>query len=470
MLVFLRKSKTYSKILSIMGLSAGIILINPESLTQEIIEVQEVRPLPENLDNVPVFNSNSPEMVSQEGILLSTFPREGKKFPQAHLNFVFNGRVDVFTHHISLPPSPDNWRTLYLGVILFNPGVEPVKINILQGASYLGQPDAPFIDLPSFLDNSQGRIYAGPGNRVMNDILRGKRHSGFPASLIIPPGKSQLLMNHPIPVRDLEAPINGRSSLIRLRSNGLVYMASLAMFAPRDNRGEERAPNLKEWEFLLKNYDRVKPRDLIPTAPNQRNGSMIYGRVAGVALGSRWRSRLVDHSGNSNLTIPERGKAFSYGINTLPAGQLGTNQTQSAKMLVRYPDTAYMAHGNYGIEYNLSLPLYNNTKNHQTVILTIQTPIKMNKLMGGGLIFLEPPLSRVLFRGTVRVSYERDRNQRETRYVHLVQRRGQRGEPLVQLELKPGERRVVEVDFVYPPDASPPQVLTVKTLAPEKTK
>lgn len=470
MIGFLIKSKTYSKIIRIIGLSAGILLINTESLTEEIIEVQEVRPLPENLDNVPVFNSNSPEMVSQEGILLSTFPREGKKFPQAHLNFVFNGRVDVFTHHISLPPSPDNWRTLYLGVIVFNPGVEPVKINILQGASYLGQPDAPFIDLPSFLDNTQGRIYAGPGNRVMNDILRGKRHSGFPASLIIPPGKSQLLMNAPIPVRDLESPINGRSSLIRLRSNGLVYMASLAMFARRDHKGEERAPNLREWEFLLKNYDRVKPRDLIPTAPNQTNGSMIYGRVAGVALGSRWRSRLTDHSGSSHLTIPERGKAFSYGINTLPAGQLGTNQTQSAKMLVRYPDTAYMAHGNYGIEYNLSLPLYNNTKNQQNVILTIQTPIKMNKLMGGGLIFLEPPLSRVLFRGTVRVSYERDRNQRETRYVHLVQRRGQRGEPLVKLELKPGERRLVQVDFIYPPDASPPQVLTVKTLATEKTK
>jgi hypothetical protein len=51
----------------------------------------------------------------------------------------------------------------------------------------------------------------------------------------------------------------------------------------------------------------------------------------------------------------------------------------------------------------------------------------------------------------------------QTRYVHLVQRRGQQGEPLVKLEMKSGEKRLVEVDFIYPPDASPPQVLTVKT-------
>ncbi|HAT13685.1 MAG TPA: hypothetical protein DCS91_09040, partial [Microcoleaceae bacterium UBA11344] len=31
------------------------------------------------------------------------------------------------------------------------------------------------------------------------------------------------------------------------------------------------------------------------------------------------------------------------------------------------------------------------------------------------------------------------------------------------LEMKAGEKRLVEVDFIEPPDASPPQVLTVKT-------
>jgi hypothetical protein len=50
-----------------------------------------------------------------------------------------------------------------------------------------------------------------------------------------------------------------------------------------------------------------------------------------------------------------------------------------------------------------------------------------------------------------------------TRYIHIVQRRGQQGEPLVNVNMKPGERRLVQVDFLYPPDATPPQVLTVRS-------
>jgi hypothetical protein len=44
-----------------------------------------------------------------------------------------------------------------------------------------------------------------------------------------------------------------------------------------------------------------------------------------------------------------------------------------------------------------------------------------------------------------------------------VQRRGQQGEALVTLTMPPGDRRTVQVDLVYPPDATPPQILTVKT-------
>lgn len=36
---------------------------------QEIIQPYEVRPLPGKLDNVVMFNSNSPEWIKQEGIL-----------------------------------------------------------------------------------------------------------------------------------------------------------------------------------------------------------------------------------------------------------------------------------------------------------------------------------------------------------------------------------------------------------------
>lgn len=430
---------------------------------QEVVQSQQVRPLPGKLDRVPTFNSNSPELVLKEGILLSTFPPDKKKVPTAHLNFPFRGRFDIFAHHVAKAEPPENLRSLYLGIILHNPGSESVKVNILQAASYLSQPDAPFIELPSLTQNPLGKIFAGPGDRVMTDILRGQRQEIFPAQIEIPPGQSRMLLNLPIPVQGLTPPLNGRSTLMRLWSNGTVYAASLAMFAPANPDGTERAPSLEEWENLLDNGDLASPRDKTPTPLEETGKPRIYGRVAGVVAGSQWRAFLVDNPQARYLTIPQPGEMFSYALSTLHGGTLGTNQIQSGDMLVRYPDTAYRAHGNYGIQYSLKLPLYNNTQSPQTVSVSIQTPLKEDRLVQPGLRFLNIPAREVFFRGTVRVRYKDEQNQPKTEFVHLVQKRGQPGEPLVLLNMKAGDRSLVEVDFLYPPDATPPQVLTVST-------
>ncbi|RUR75507.1 DUF3370 domain-containing protein [Chlorogloeopsis fritschii PCC 9212] len=431
---------------------------------EEIVQTQQVRPLPGKLNRVPTFNSNSPEKVLKEGILLSTFPPQGKKVPAAHLNFPFQGRFDIFAHHVAEAPTPDNLRSLYLGIMLHNPGKQPVRVSVLQGASYLSQPDAPFIELPSFTLNPSGTVFAGPGDRVMSDVLRGRRQDIFPAQIVIPPGQSQMVLNAPIPVKGLTPPLNGRSTLIRLQSNGTVYAASLAMFAPTNTDGSERAPTLEEWKNLLNNGDLSSPRDKTPTPLEKTDKPIIYGRVAGVAQGTHWRANITDSPKVKYLTIPQPGQAYSYALSTLHRGTLGTNQIQSAPMLARYPDTAYRAHGNYGIQYSLKLPLYNNTKTPQTVSISMQTPIKEDQLVKPGLRFFNTPAQQVFFRGTVQVRYKDDGGKPQTQFVHLVQRRGQPGEPLVKLNMKPGDQRLVQVDFLYPPDATPPQVLTVQTL------
>jgi hypothetical protein len=430
-----------------------------------------MRILPGTLDSVPVFNSNSPELVETEGILLSTLPPQGKATPTAHLNFLFRGRFDIFAHHIARAKSPENLRTLYLGILLYNPGASSVTVDVLQAASYLSQPDAPFLDLPPYVENARGMVYAGPGSRVMSDLLRGKRQDSFPAQVVIPPGQSQMVLNLPIPVKTLDPPINGRSTLMRLRSNGAVYAASLAQFAPTDGENQERPPTLEDWQTLLQTGALAGPRDRAPTPPDQKTGSIIYGRVAGVAQGSRWTAQVIDPEwvGTTNLqhwslNIPQPGQAFSYGLSTLIGGRLGTGQVQTAPMLVRSPDTAYQAHGNYAIEYNLTLPLQNSTHQAQTVMIAIETPIKFDK-PSPELRFFDPRPRQVFFRGTVRLRYNDDRGLPQTRYVHLVQRRGQQGEPLLVLRMEKGDRRLVQVDFLYPPDSTPPQILTVKTLA-----
>ncbi len=429
---------------------------------QEFVRPQSIEALPGGLDQIPVFNSNSPELVEGEGILLSTFPPNGMTDPSAHLDFSFSGRFDIFAHHVFRAPSEDDLSSLYIGVMLYNPSGEPVTVDILQAASYLSQPDAPFFDLEPWVENPEGTIYAGPGSRVMSDILRGQRQEMFPAQIEIPAGDSRMVLNVPIPVAELDPPLNGRSTLMRLRSSDTVYVASLALDARTDDEGNEVAPTLEEWQTLLMEGTLATPRDRAPTPPDQTTGQIIYGRVAGVAQGSSWEGRITNTPDSTYLTLPTDG-ILSYGLSTLRGGQFGTDQVQAAPMLVRYPDTAYEAQGNYGIQYSLALPLLNDSGDRLQVSIAVETPIKENELAEDGLRFFEPLPSQTFFRGTVRVRYTDDLGLPRTRYVHLVQRRGQPGEPLVTFEMPANSNRFVEVDFLYPPDATPPQVLTIQT-------
>lgn len=431
----------------------------PTPQFKEIIQTGEVRPLPGKLDIVPMFNSNSPEWPKSSGILLSTFPPQGKAVPAAHLNYAFNGPFTLFTHHFS--HTPKDLRTLYLGVIVHNPGANPVTLTIPDAASYR-MDEAPFANKPQILENPTGEIFSGPGIRAVDAILRDQRQPDFPDQLTIPPGEFRLLMNHPIPVKGLARLVNGRSTFMRLHSTGPVYLADMALYAPQTAEGQERSPTLAEWKTLLTTSGLAGPRDKTPTPPNQ-GGVLIYSRVAGVQNGSTWKATLSDHD-QQVLTVPPPGQGIAYAISTLRAGRLGTGQSQAAPLIVRYPDTAYEAHGNYGVHYDLTLPLYNPTPQPQTLTLTLATPIKQDQLTRQGLVFRQPPPTFPFFRGTVRLRYLDSQAQPITRYLHLWQRTGEAVEPLLTLTLAPQSRQTVNLDFLYPPDATPPQVLRISTL------
>lgn len=451
----------------------------------------EFRALPGRLDTVPVFNSNSPEVVRRSGILLSTFPPRGKRQARAHLNFAFNGRFDIFAHHVARTDRPDDTPTLYKGILLYNPSqTRSITIKVLHSATFLGNPDAPYIELPPQVSNDLGKVFSGPGGRVVDQILRGRRQTHWPPVISLRPGQSKMLINLPIPVPSLspnKKPVRGpeaqktpslsaakiplrniapssntRSTLAHVQSNGPVYIASMAMLAPLNPNGTENIPTKKDWERLLMNGELLSPRDKPPSPLNQRTEPFFYGRVAGVSRGSRWQAQITDDATSQQLTIPKPGRTFAYGLSTLQRGTFGTGQVQSAPMLVRYPDTAYLAHGNYGVHYDLTLPLYNPSQQSRQVDIAIQTPFKHDR-EGVGLNFWRSKTAPVFFRGTVRVRYKDDEGNSQLRYFHLVQKQGQKSQSLVTLKLKPEERRLVQVDYIYPPDATPPQVLTVKT-------
>ncbi len=445
---------------------------------------QQVRPLPGRLDNVPVFNSNSPEIIESDGILLSTFPGSGKSSPSAHLNYSFNGRFDIFSHHVARGQDDADTRTVYEAIVVHNPSDRPITLTIRDGASHISQ-ESPWNQIASGTSNLYSNNFSGPGSRVMNDVLRARRQAFFPSQVTIPAKASHLLLNAPIPLRRLSvatdgtlapgseilpAPtrassgegrrLNGRSTLLRMQSSGPVYVASLAMHAPQTN-GQERVPTLEQWMQVLFKGQLSTPRDGLPSQPGSADNPFRYGRVAGVAIGSQWKATLTDNNSNQ-LKIPNSGEQFSYALSTLERNTFGTGQIQSAPIVARYSDTAYRANGNYGIEYNLTLPLTNSSDRPKTVSLAVQTPLKNDSLQNA-LQFLEAPERRVFFRGTVLFLYKEDDGRARAYYTYLEQNQGEQGQPLIKISLQPGEQRDVNVQFLYPPDATPPQVLTVTT-------
>ena len=445
---------------------------------------QQVRSLPGGLDDVPVFNSNSPEIIQSDGILLSTFPKRGKAHPRAHLDYAFNGRFDVFSHHVARGLDDRDTRTIYTAILVHNPSSRPITLSIRDGASHISQ-ESPWNEIASGSSNLYSNNFSGPGSRVTNDVLRDRRQPVFPAQVTIPPRQSHLLLNAPIPLRRLNVPtdgtlppgseltpppinagsgegarLNGRSTLMRLNSSGPVYVASLAMHAPQAN-GKEIVPSMNEWKQLLAKGKLATPRDGGPSRPGSRDNPFRYGRVAGIAIGSQWRATLTDRK-SSQLKIPATGEHISYALSTLEKNTFGTGQIQSAPITARYGDTAHRANGNYGIEYNLDLPLANNTDSPKTVALSVQTPLQNDRLEDA-LQFKNAPESRVFFRGTVLFLYKEDDGRSRAHYTYLVQNQGEQGQPLIKMTLAPGEQRDVNVQFLYPPDATPPQVLTVST-------
>jgi hypothetical protein len=77
---------------------------SPKPEPQIIVQPGEIRPLPGKLDNIPVFNSNSPEWIKNEGILLSTSPPVTRK-PQARTSIspFREGLMSLLTTILTLP-------------------------------------------------------------------------------------------------------------------------------------------------------------------------------------------------------------------------------------------------------------------------------------------------------------------------------------------------------------------------------
>jgi hypothetical protein len=415
-----------------------------------------VVPLPGGLDAVLMVNDNNPEVISAPGVLLSTFPAAGRRHAGAHLDVQLNGRFDLFSHHVyaGKPDSLDS--TLWLAVLAQPRGNSPVTLKLLAGSTALsqataaGQAAAPFLPLPALLPQD-GTVFAGPGSRVASELLNRERSAEIPQQWTLLPGQPTTLLVLPLPVRGLDPLLNGRNLQLRLQSDGPLSLATVA----GSGRGDA-PPEPASWAALLDGP--LSPREHSPTARGS-SGPIVYSRVSGVQIGSRWSATLTD-PGRPWLSASRA--PISWPISSLERGSLGTGQVQTAELQRFYPGTAWAAHGNYGVEYDLTLPLRNPGTAPLQLKLQLDSPLKHDQPLGG-LRFRPEPSRAVMFRGTVEVSGLDGENGRPAgrRQFHLVQRAGQQGPALGTVSLAAGASRQLRVRLIYPADATPPQVLSL---------
>jgi hypothetical protein len=422
-----------------------------------VLRPQAVQPLPGALDGVLMINDNNPELITAPGILISTFAGQGRGVPEAHLDLPLSGRFDLFSHHVyaGKPDALDS--TLWIAVLAQPRGTTPVSVRLLGGSTALSQsldpsqPGAPFLPLPALLRQGSELVSAGPGSRVAMELLLRQRSALIPERWALQPGSPTVLLMLPLPVRGLDPLLHGRNLQLRLESDAAVDVATLAAF------GEgTQPPPLEVWTGLLNGP--LSPREHAPT-PRGARGAMVYSRVSGVQVGSVWRTRITDPG---QPWLSTQRAPISWPIAALDRGSLGTAQVQTAELSRFYPGTAWAAHGNYGVEYDITLPLKNDTDRSQQLQLALESPIKGDQPLGG-LRFNSQTARPVMFRGTVEVSgLDGDEGRAAGRQsFHLVLRAGQQGPALGMVTLAPGQRRDLRVRLIYPADATPPQVLSL---------
>jgi hypothetical protein len=415
--------------------------------------------LPGGLDDTLVFNSNNPEVVTEAGVTLSTAPSP------AGLGQAFQGRFAVFSHHIARDTRPGA-RLLRLGLIAHNASPRPVTLRLVQGASWLSQPEAPFVRLAPLLPDPAGSVWAGPGDRVATDMLHG-RSPLAPTAWELPPRATRLLLDLPLPTDvAIPPPVNGRTTMLRLEASGPVHLSEVAAFAPADGQGGFGPVPQAAFEAVLAGFRRAGPPEA-PATDVQPDGPVPagfrYGRVGGVTVGDAWRGDL-----SPLVAALPAGARLGVPIASVHLSRLGTARSQSAPMRVRHPGAAPEGHGNYGVTYALDLALRNPDQAPRAYSLRLSHPVRVE---GAGeartAVYLAPPEPAVTFRGAVRVDDVAGASP-TPRFTHVVLRRGQDLPFFEVLAVPGGATRTVRVSLVYPADATPPQLLTVERLAEPK--
>ncbi len=405
-----------------LGLAEGL----PGHAYVALMAGQSARPLNGRFNQVPVLHSNQPEEVEGPGILISTTPgfsyaAEGGR-PLANAEFTFNGEFGIHLHHKYFPPYRSSIRSgqrrteLTIGLILINPGSQPVRFQFERGA-VRNSFEAPYLGEAKMGVRPLGRRpwNTGPGDATAVQMLRGKLDRKLEEEYVLPARSRVVIFSTDLPALGIA------NALLKGRSSGPFQMA---VVAARNPYGDTE---------LLRVLDegRLAPGRVYLNRITDIKTRRVFSRVGGVAIGDAYTAAIShDLSSQGPLHVP---------LTSTVRNNFGTRDIQVNPLATRMIDSSLDNVGTYGVRFDVDLNLVG--RGPYQLVLSHPTPV-------GGRHF-------TAFRGSMQITTAEGLQE-----IHVGLRSGQ-SVALSSLNLVPGQVNPVRVSLVYPADATPGHLLSV---------
>lgn len=378
------------------------------------------------------IHSNDPEAIRKYGILTSTAPRDGKKHPQAHLNYAdTTGKFIINAHHkYASEGKLGQQQGMRMVVLAQNVANTAGQVNLTGSSVHTSaKNDAPY----------GGRI-GSPGAAVVSDFMRGVAQRNA-TTLNFKPGEIVILDNRKVAPDDT---YSGRFT--GSVEKGDIRYITLAL-----------PPNVKvtpqNAQQLINQYGRARgtsnehiapspitAQDKVP--PNFDKVPTVYSRKAGAYPSGESSANVgvPPLTGNTSYVIP---------INTTLNRSLGAATVDSSSGLNIYSDAARRTHGNYGREVTISVNLSNPTDDKIEATIFFESPNDVKN-----------PKKKLAWVAPVKISWRNSKGTISTVIRDVKVYSGQK-QQLLNLPLAPKTKNTVAVYMIVPADSVPGQLISV---------
>jgi hypothetical protein len=423
--------------------------------------------LPGMLNKMPVFYSNRPELLKTPGEILNS-----TDLPEMNS---LTGSFSIFAHHV-VETAPFDFSGFRLGLLVrpaSSQATEKEKaVSLTLHNAFISrtQPDAPFITTaPLLTQTKMSKIVSGPGDAMA--WARLNTQDLYPEnSLATKSLPATFTFDREILVADIEVPTFPLGLGIIGERNGLSAWLDVSSTAPVSLRWVA-IKTTKPSAGLADYQDAAKipagPSELPATVYDPQgappSGVFRFGRVAGVVQGADWNG--VYRLSSEDIDNLKEGLLLAWPVASTYLKAWG-GQNQSAPLLARQADSAVQSHGNYGVAYHMAYTLANPDDAALELQWRWTQPTSVSKNVNAKNILSYDPKTQIVFRGSIRVETHCQEDGKDhdpkIQFYHLQVKQGHWHAPFYAHSLPPKSECRLLLDWVYPPDAIPPQMLSVE--------